>query len=124
MISKKMAEALKGGSEIRKMFEEGGRLKDDKHSEEKQPGKLKDNKKPEDKQSGKLKGDKKPEEKQPNCFGFSICSSMLSPSSWGKTWALWGKALAGGHRQASPPAWRGSQLAGSRPRKDELGQAT
>ena len=27
MISKKMAEALKGGSEIRKMFEEGGRLK-------------------------------------------------------------------------------------------------
>ena len=27
MISKKMIESLKGGSEIRKMFEEGGRLK-------------------------------------------------------------------------------------------------
>ena len=27
MISKKMLESLKGGSEIRKMFEEGGRLK-------------------------------------------------------------------------------------------------
>ena len=26
MISKKMATALKGGSEIRKMFEEGGKL--------------------------------------------------------------------------------------------------